>query len=177
MISRANCLFFLLAAMLVATSAPALAAKRNVVAVSPTRALSLDCITAAAQASDVPLAALMGILAAEGGRTGQALSNNNGTWDLGPFQLNTCHTNELASMGVSAEQVLRDGCMNAHAAAWLLRKEYNRTGEIWSAVGAYHSRTPSFRDAYIARVKGHLTRLNQKGLAGLLAPHTGRSEL
>ena len=175
MISRASCLFFFLVAMLV-TSAPALAAKRNVVAVSPTRALSLDCIMTAARASDVPLAALVGILAAEGGRTGQALSNDNGTWDLGPFQLNTCHTTELASMGVSAEQVLRDGCMNAHAAAWLLRKEYNRTGEIWSAVGAYHSRTPSFQDVYIARVKGHLIRLNQKGLSGLLAPHTGRNE-
>ena len=176
MSSRVKCLFFFLAAILIATTSPVLAAKRNVVAVSPTRALSLDCIMTAARASDVPLAALMGILAVEGGRTGQALSNDNGTWDLGPFQLNTCHANELASMGVSAEQVLRDGCMNAHAAAWLLRKEYNRTGEIWSAVGAYHSRTPSFRDAYIARVKGHLTRLNQKGLAGLLGPHTGRNE-
>ena len=167
-------LFFLLA--MLAASHPALAAKRSMVALLPTRALSLDCIMQAAQASDVPLAALMGILAAEGGRTGQALSNDNGTWDLGPFQLNTCHTNELSKMGVSAEQVLRDGCINAHVAAWLLRKEYNRTGEIWSAVGAYHSRTPSFQDVYIARVKGHLIRLNQKGLSGLLAPHTGRNE-
>ena len=87
---------------------------------------------------------------------------------MGPFQINTCHTNELIRLGVAPEVVLRDGCVNAYAAAWLLRKEYNRTGDIWQAVGAYHSRTPERRDAYIARVKGHLVRLHQRGVYTLL---------
>ena len=146
----------------------AFAAGRAKVALPQRTPLSMECVVGAAKASGIPLAALIGVLAAEGGQPGEALSNTNGTWDLGPFQINTCHTNELLRLGVAPEVVLRDGCVNAYAAAWLLRKEYNRTGDIWQAVGAYHSRTPERRDAYIARVKGHLVRLQQRGVYTLL---------
>ena len=64
--------------------------------------------------------------------------------------------------------ILLDGCANAYAAAWILRKEYDRTRNIWDAVGAYHSRTPHFRDAYLGRVRKHLIKLSHTGLAGLL---------
>ena len=127
----------------------------------------------AADVYSLPLAALVGILATEGGKTGEALSNTNGTWDLGGFQVNTCHVNELQQAGFSPEAVLRDGCVNAHAAAWILRKEYDRTRNIWDAVGAYHSRTPHFRDAYRGRVRKHLARLERTGLQGLLAKAGG----
>lgn len=146
----------------------AFAAGRAKVTLPQSTPVSMECIVDAARASALPLAALIGVLAAEGGQPGEALSNTNGTWDMGPFQINTCHTNELLSLGVAPEVVLRDGCVNAYAAAWLLRKEYNRTGDIWQAVGAYHSRTPEHRDAYIARVKGHLARLHQRGVHTLL---------
>jgi hypothetical protein len=133
----------------------------------PARLLTLDCVVEAARAHGVPLAALFGILAAEDGRTGEALRNANGTWDVGPFQINTCNINILAAIGITPEAVLRDGCVNARAAAFLLRREYERAGDIWTAVGAYHSRTPERRDAYIERVKRHLARLGRKGLAAL----------
>ena len=107
------------------------------------------------------------ILATEGGKTGEALSNKNGTWDLGGFQVNSVHLNELATMGIAPETVLRDGRVNAYAAAWLLRKEYRRTGNLWHAIGAYHSRTPHRRDAYIRRVKSNLERLRREGIVTL----------
>ena len=115
-------------------------------------------------ASGMPAAALFAILATEGGKTGEALSNKNGTWDMGPFQVNTVHLNELAAMGISPDAVLRDGRVNAYAAAWLLRKEYRRTGNLWRAIGTYHSRTPHRRDAYIRRVKSNLERLRREGI-------------
>ena len=118
----------------------------------------------AAHSSGVPAAALFAILATEGGKTGEALSNKNGTWDMGPFQVNTVHLNELAAMGISPDAVLRDGRVNAYAAAWLLRKEYRRTGNLWRAIGTYHSRTPHRRDAYIRRVKSNLERLRREGI-------------
>ena len=145
---------------------------RAKVALAGTAPLTVDCVADAARASDLPLAALIGILATENGRAGEALQNANGTWDMGPFQINTCHVNELVDMGIAPETVLRDGCANAYAAAWLLRKEYKRTGNLWEAVGAYHSRTPKYRDAYIARVKEHLARLERMGLSSL--PYGGR---
>lgn len=146
---------------------PCAAAGRARVSVDAVRPLSWECVKDAAREHGLPLAAMVGILATEGGRTGEALSNTNGTWDLGPYQVNTCHVDELLREGLSPDMLLRDGCANAYAAAWILRKEYDRTRNIWDAMGAYHSRTPHLRDAYLGRVRAHLARLQRTGLAGL----------
>lgn len=145
-------------------AASAKPAGRTKVALPETSPLTAACVIDAAKASGLPLAALVGILATENGRPGEALQNDNGTFDLGPFQLNTCHANDWAAMGIDLEAVLRDGCVNAYAAAWLLRRELDRTGDLWRAIGSYHSRTPHRRDAYIARVKTHLARLSRAGI-------------
>lgn len=155
--------FFLLVALWMLPDA-VFAAERARVAFPPLRPLTAACVLDAAHSSGMPAAALFAILATEGGKTGEALSNKNGTWDMGPFQVNTVHLNELAAMGISPETVLRDGHVNAYAAAWLLRKEYRRTGNLWRAIGTYHSRTPHRRDAYIRRVKSNLERLRRKGV-------------
>ena len=155
--------FFLLVALWLLPDA-VFAAERAKVAFPPLRPLTADCVLDAAHSSGMPAAALFAILATEGGKTGEALSNKNGTWDMGPFQVNTVHLNELAAMGISPDAVLRDGRVNAYAAAWLLRKEYRRTGNLWRAIGTYHSRTPHRRDAYIRRVKSNLERLRREGV-------------
>lgn len=155
---------FLALAVLCLLPGAAFAAERARVVFPPLRPLTADCVLDAARVSGMPPAALFAILATEGGKTGEALSNKNGTWDMGPFQVNTTHVNELAAMGISPETVLRDGHVNAYAAAWLLRKEYRRTGDLWQAIGAYHSRTPHRRDAYIRRVKNNLERLRREGI-------------
>lgn len=161
---RAVCLLLL---ALCLTPRLALSAQRMKVALPPLHPLTADCVLDAARVSGMPVAALFAILATEGGKTGEALSNKNGTWDLGPFQVNTVHLRELAAMGISPDAVLCDGRVNAHAAAWLLHKEYRRTGNLWQAIGAYHSRTPHRRDAYIRRVQANLKKLRQKGLSML----------
>ena len=164
-------IYLYIAIMLCLLPVAALAASpvnRDRIALPETRPLSWECVTDAAQAYSLPLAALVGILATEGGKTGEALSNTNGTWDMGTFQVNTCHVKELLRAGFSPDAVLRDGCANAYAAAWILRKEYDRTRNIWDAVGAYHSRTPHLRDAYLGRVKKHLAKLERVGLESLL---------
>ena len=138
---------------------PGLAHARSVASLPGAKNLTLDCMAEAAQEHDVSLAALMGILAVEGGKAGEALRNPDGSFDVGPFQVNTRNLNDLSAKGFVPEAIVLDGCVNAHAAAWILRREYARTGNIWEAVGAYHSRTPQFRDAYIARVRRHLARM------------------
>lgn len=163
---RALCLLLL---ALCLTPDIALSAQRMKVTLPPLHPLTADCVLDAARVSGMPVAALFAILATEGGKTGEALGNKNGTWDLGGFQINTVHLKELAAMGISPDAVLRDGRVNAHAAAWLLRKEYRRTGNLWQAIGAYHSRTPHRRDAYIRRVKSNLERLKREGIVTLSA--------
>ncbi len=164
---RTVCFFLAVLCLLQGTTA--LAAGRTKVAFPPLHPLTADCVLDAARVSGMPAAALFAILATEGGKTGEALSNKNGTWDLGPFQVNTVHLKELAAMGISPRAVLCDGRVNAHAAAWLLHKEYRRTGNLWQAIGAYHSRTPHRRDAYIRRVKSNLERLEREGIVTLSA--------
>ena len=155
--------FFLLAALWLLPDT-VFAEERARVAFPPMRPLTTACVLDAARVSGMPPAALFGVLATKGGKTGEALSNKNGTWDLGGFQVNSVHLNKLAAMGISPDAVLRDGRVNAYAAAWLLRKEYRRTGDLWRAIGAYHSRTPRRRDAYIRRVKTNLERLRREGI-------------
>lgn len=164
---RTVCFFLAVLCLLQGTTA--LAAGRAKVAFPSLHPLTADCVLDAARVSGMPAAALFAILATEGGKTGEALSNKNGTWDLGPFQVNTVHLKELAAMGISPRAVLCDGRVNAHAAAWLLHKEYRRTGNLWQAIGAYHSRTPHRRDAYIRRVKSNLERLKREGIVTLSA--------
>lgn len=163
---RALCLLVLALCLFPGT---ALAAGRAKVVLPPMRPLTADCVLDAAHARGIPVAVLFAILATENGKTGEALRNTNGTWDMGPFQVNTIHLKELAAMGLSPSAVLRDGRVNAHAAAWLLQREYKRTGNLWQAIGAYHSRTPRLRDAYIRRVKSNLKRLHKDGISTLFA--------
>lgn len=58
------------------------AAGRAKVVLPPLCPLTVECVLDAARASGMPVAALFAILATEGGKTGEALSNKNGTWDL-----------------------------------------------------------------------------------------------
>lgn len=171
---RTVCFFLAVLCLLQGTTA--LAAGRTKVAFPPLHPLTADCVLDAARVSRMPVAALFAILATEGGKTGEALSNKNGTWDLGGFQINTVHLKELAAMGISPRAVLCDGRVNAHAAAWLLRKEYRRTGNLWQAIGAYHSRTPHRRDAYIRRVKSNLERLKREGIVTLSSLERGAGQ-
>ena len=135
----------------------------------PSEALTLACIQNAAARHDVPLAALFGILATEGGRVGEALDNTNGTWDLGPFQVNTCHIERLLRHGIRPEDVLADACVNADAAALILRGELDRSrGDLWEALGAYHSRTARHHAAYRQRLRSNLRKLDQGRVAALI---------
>ena len=149
---------------------PGTAQARAVVAVPHTRPLTLECMADAAQEYAVPLAALVGILAVEGGTVGEAQRNANGSWDLGSFQVNTCNLNELAAQGYAPDAILRDGCVNASAAARILRREYLRAGDLWTAIGGYHSKTPQLHAAYVARVRKHLVRLGNAIWPGGVQP-------
>ncbi|MFG6374706.1 MAG: lytic transglycosylase domain-containing protein [Desulfovibrio sp.] len=146
---------------------PAQAGKRARVSLPAARPLTFDAIVDASRAHDVPLASLLGILATENGRLGEALGNKNGTWDLGPFQVNTCHLNDLSEIGYTPEAIMTDGRVNAFAAAWLLQQEIKRSGSLWHGVGHYHSRTPFRKYGYIRKVRKNMEQIRRDGLKSL----------
>jgi peptide-methionine (R)-S-oxide reductase len=59
--------------------------------------VTVACVRHAARAERVPLAALVGLLRVEGGHVGHSHRNRNGTFDMGPMQINTIW---LAEQGV-----------------------------------------------------------------------------
>ncbi|PJB72892.1 MAG: transglycosylase [Alphaproteobacteria bacterium CG_4_9_14_3_um_filter_47_13] len=116
------------------------------------------CIFMAAQTYGLPPAVLLGIYQIEAGRVGQEVGpNRNGSYDLGPMQINTIWVPELAAQwGVSAGTArhwLRDDpCTNVGVAAWILRTHLDETNDLSRAIAQYHSRTPHIGNGYKYRV-------------------------
>lgn len=122
-----------------------------------TSTLLASCIMMAAHTHSVPPAVLIGIYRAERGRVGQEVSNTNGSFDLGPMQINTLWIPELAKRWKVSEKKAReavrdDTCTNVNVAAWILRKHLDETKNLSKALQYYHSRTPKFGKKYKKRV-------------------------
>ena len=119
--------------------------------------LVASCLLLAAQNYSVPPEIMLGILKAEGGRVGQEVRNTNGSYDLGPMQINTLWIPQLAeAWKVDEDQARRwvrdDPCTNMQVSAWILKSHYRETQDYEQAVAYYHSRTPKYGQAYRSRV-------------------------
>lgn len=116
------------------------------------------CLMVAAQNYQVPPAVLIGIMNVEGGRVGQEVGpNRNGSYDLGPMQINTTWLPELSRRwGVDQTTARRwvrdDPCVNVTVAAWILRQRINDTGHLLGGIAGYHSMTPHIGAGYASRV-------------------------
>ena len=118
------------------------------------------CLLAASQANDVPPKLLISVIAVEGGVSGLASRNKNGTEDLGIMQINTGAWLKLVSdlffdgNNEKAYMKLRDdGCFNIYVGAWILGRAIRMEGgDIWQGVGRYHSITYQHKQKYIRLV-------------------------
>jgi len=115
------------------------------------------CLMLASQTYSVPPAVLVGIYKAEGGKVGQQVSNTNGSYDLGPMQINTIWVPELAKKWGVKEDVAKkwvrdDACTNVGVAAWILKGHLDETGNLSQAIAHYHSRTAVHGTRYKKRV-------------------------
>lgn len=133
-----------------------------------------SCLMLAAYNYQVPAAVLVGIYKVEGGNVGQQVMNTNGSFDLGPMQINTIWMKELSSYWKvpesTAKRLVRDdACTNMGVAAWILRRHLEETGSLAKAIAHYHSRTPFHGTKYRTKVIMAM----QKN--GLLKPSEKRS--
>jgi hypothetical protein len=115
------------------------------------------CLIIAAQNYSVPAAVLIGIMHVEGGHVGQQVLNTNGTYDLGPMQVNTTWVPELAhrwkvDQSTAYHWVRDDGCVNVDVAAWILRRNIDSTGYLVGGISHYHSATPGIGTNYARKV-------------------------
>ena len=118
----------------------------------PITAVTAACTKKAAEWQRVPLNLLQAILVVEGGKPGQRVNNTNGSYDMGPAQINSLWLPSLAEQGLTGEDVTNNGCINVFVAAWILQQHYVTTGDYWQAVGRYHSKTPALNARYQLRI-------------------------
>ena len=125
------------------------------------------CLLAAAHTYQVPPAVMIGIMQVEGGRVGQAVGpNTNGTYDLGPMQVNTRWLPELAKLwhvtpAMAKTWVRDDGCVNVNVAAWILKQKIANAGSLYVGIAHYHSATPGEGQRYASKV---ISVMDRKGL-------------
>lgn len=124
------------------------------------------CLMLASQTYSVPPAVLVGIYKVEGGQIGQEVHNKNGTYDLGPMQINTIWMPQLAEKwGVNEDTARKwvrdDACTNVGVAAWILKGHLDETQSLSQAIAHYHSRTPKFGGTYKKKV---ISALHENGL-------------
>lgn len=132
------------------------------------RPVTPACIIQEAQRQQFDVLRVLAVLKAEGGRVGQYSRNTNGSYDVGPMQLNTVHIPEFAKLyGVSeptmAQLLAYDGCFNVAVGAMVLRKRTNEAnGDFWYGIGRYHSKTPAVSTKYILRVYSAMKNIVEK---------------
>ncbi|MPV70217.1 lytic transglycosylase domain-containing protein [Burkholderia sp. BE17] len=116
------------------------------------RVACADCIDAAAAQYQVNADVLRAIAYRESGMNASALhKNSNGSIDVGLMQINSVNFAYLEQKNIAPER-LHNPATNALAGAALLRRQIDRYGDTWRAVGAYHSITPALSNAYAAAI-------------------------
>jgi hypothetical protein len=115
------------------------------------RAPLAACFESSARDHGVSAAILYLIAMQESGLRTGITHNKNGTFDIYPMGINSLHLPKLRALGLDVQQML-DPCQNIEAGAARLSWAVSKYGNTWQAVGAYHSETPSRRDAYALRI-------------------------
>lgn len=110
------------------------------------------CVAQAAQALGVQPTALFLILEVEGGTLGRVSQNTNGTYDIGPAQINSIWLPTLAKQGINEDQLTNDLCINILASAWIYSKGRRRADSVTEAIALYHSPTPVYQKRYLKRI-------------------------
>lgn len=131
------------------------------------------CLLISAQINHLPPKVLRAIHDVEGGAIGTVSHNKNGTDDLGPLQVNSAWLPTISSAtGESPDAVrnrlITDACYNATTAGAILVGYLQEAhGDLWQAIGYYHSHRLVEGARYQLKVGAAAVRqvLNERGPA------------
>lgn len=97
---------------------------------------------------------LYAVMMVEQGTVGKvSRANKNGTYDIGPMQINSIHLPKLKRRGITEEMLRNDGCLNIEVAASFLAqhlagKTFRTPQDYLQSIANYHSFTPEFNLRY-----------------------------
>jgi len=136
------------------------------------RPLTSQCLMTVAKRYEIHPDVLLALLMVEGGSVGEnSRSNQNGSYDIGLFQLNTIHLPALAALSITEDELRNDGCLNAAVAGWHLRRvltpkvlsEITDDESYLRAIALYHSATPRFNEIYANKLRSAFAYLYKDG--------------
>jgi len=131
------------------------------------------CIVRAASHYGAHPDIIRAVLKSEGGKPGQIRRNKDGSFDMGPMQINSVHLPELAKYGITQAMLTNDECLNIHIGTFYLQRHiittpgFGTPSGYWKAVGKYHSATPEKNIRYQYRVWGNLIDLRNDATRGV----------
>jgi soluble lytic murein transglycosylase-like protein len=127
----------------------------------PVLDVPLRCINEAAIQYTLPAKLIISVLEVESGKVGQTVKNANGTYDIGPMQINSTWLPYLQKHGINQHDIQFDACKNIKVGAWILSKEIAESDNIVVGVGNYNSHTPKFNHKYSFQVKIKFTQIQK----------------
>jgi hypothetical protein len=89
----------------------------------------------------------------EGGLVGRVNYNKNGSFDIGPMQINSWWLKILAPMEISMENLRDNGCLNLWAASFILKDSFLKRGNFIQTIKDYHSPNPELSHKYFLNLK------------------------
>ncbi|WP_227485499.1 MULTISPECIES: lytic transglycosylase domain-containing protein [unclassified Acidithiobacillus] len=119
-----------------------------------------SCIQQASAIYGVPRRDIVALMKNEGAAPGVAVRDSNGTQDLGPMQVNTCHLPTLRAFGYSYYILKNNACANVMAGTWVFARCLAATGNLIAASACYNAGTgdmqAAWNDGYVQRFAAHL---------------------
>jgi len=99
-----------------------------------------QCIKSAAIDYNVPYLLLRAIRHKESGTVGEVVKgNSNGSYDIGPMQINSLWLKEMPKYDIDKDQLLNDPCTNVYAGAWILKGYYDHHNDWFKATASYNA--------------------------------------
>ncbi|NML87756.1 lytic transglycosylase domain-containing protein [Sphingobium sp. TB-6] len=100
---------------------------------------------------------LWGLRDQEAGWVGAKIRNTDGSYDLGPLQINSWWVPKISALVHQSESEIwhrlqHDTCFNVYAARWIFLTDLQDARDYWAAIGHYHSRVTWRKTSYIQNV-------------------------
>ena len=114
-----------------------------------------QCIVRASREFDVHPLVIKAVMLTENGKPGMVNRNTNGTYDVGPMQLNTINIPSLRKKfpWLTPNLLANNTCANIIAGSYFLSEKIKEAGSVVEGVGNYHSKTDKYHQRYLGRFK------------------------
>jgi hypothetical protein len=90
-----------------------------------------------------------------------AAHNTNGTYDIGPMQINSTWLPKLEKYNITQQDIQFNACANITVGAWILSKKIANRDDILVGIGDYHSHTRGLNKIYSNLIVKNLYKLEK----------------